>query len=87
MEAFKIRSGRFARPKLRRIFRLCNKILHFVQDKLTNRDSTRSSRSYSLLKEKGYKIVVVTNQSAVARGRLTEEQLKQIDEEVRDAAR
>jgi len=35
------------------------------------------------MKEKGYKIVVVTNQSAVARGRLTEEQLKQIHEEVR----
>ena len=36
-----------------------------------------------LLKEKGYKIVVVTNQSAVARGRLSEKQLKQIHEEVR----
>ena len=35
------------------------------------------------MKEKGYKIVVVTNQSAVACGRLTEEQLKQIHEEVR----
>jgi len=35
------------------------------------------------MKEKGYKIVVVTNQSAVARGRLTKEQLKQIHEEVR----
>jgi len=35
-----------------------------------------------MLKEKGYKIVVVTNQSAVARGRLSEARLRQIHEEL-----
>jgi D-glycero-D-manno-heptose 1,7-bisphosphate phosphatase len=35
-----------------------------------------------MLRRKGYKIVVVTNQSGVARGRLTEEQLREIHEEL-----
>ena len=43
----------------------------------------RVPEAIRLLRKKGYKIVVVTNQSAVARGRLSEEQLKRIHEEMR----
>jgi D-glycero-D-manno-heptose 1,7-bisphosphate phosphatase len=43
----------------------------------------RVPEAIRLLKEKGYKIIVVTNQSGVARGRLSEDQLKQIHEEMR----
>ena len=43
----------------------------------------RVPEAIRMLKKKGYKIVVVTNQSAVARGRISEEQLKQIHETMR----
>ncbi|HUK39635.1 MAG TPA: HAD-IIIA family hydrolase [Candidatus Acidoferrales bacterium] len=43
----------------------------------------RVPEAIRLLKEKGYKIIVVTNQSGVARGRLSEDELKQIHEELR----
>jgi D-glycero-D-manno-heptose 1,7-bisphosphate phosphatase len=43
----------------------------------------RVPEAIRMLAEKGYKIIVVTNQSAVARGRLSEEQLKQIHEAMR----
>ncbi|HEX2227887.1 MAG TPA: HAD-IIIA family hydrolase, partial [Candidatus Binatia bacterium] len=37
-----------------------------------------------LLKQKGYKVVVITNQSAVARGQLTEDALAEIHRELFD---
>ena len=42
----------------------------------------RVPEAIRMLRQKGYKIVVVTNQSGVARGRLTEEQLREIHEEL-----
>ena len=42
----------------------------------------RVPEALRLLKEKGYKVVVITNQSAVARGRLTESLLAEIHREL-----